>query len=227
MTAVLSILLLVLKILGALLLFAVALVLLVCLVLSGITTATAMLPPYMTKTLVDDVLPHGDKNGLGTVVFILIFAYILQYGIGLCRSYMLRVVGDRIVRDLRSDVYRRAQFLPMKFYDRTSTGSVINRVSGDTSTIQSFMLRVTQEVVVQAFTLVGIVVIMMAMNWRLTLLSLIPVPFVVVGARIFGKKIRPYYRKIWRRWSAVTSILTDSLPGIRVVKSFTNEKTVA
>ncbi len=199
-------------------------VLLVCLVLSGITTATAMLPPYMTKTLVDDVLPHGDKNGLGTVVFILIFAYILQYGIGLCRSYMLRVVGDRIVRDLRSDVYRRAQFLPMKFYDRTSTGSVINRVSGDTSTIQSFMLRVTQEVVVQAFTLVGIVVIMMAMNWRLTLLSLIPVPFVVIGARIFGKKIRPYYRKIWRRWSAVTSILTDSLPGIRVVKSFTNER---
>ncbi len=200
-------------------------VLLFCLVLSGITTATAMLPPYMTKTLVDDVLPGGDLSGLNTVVFALIFAYILQYGIGLVRSYLLRVVGDNIVRDLRSDVYRRAQYLPMKFYDKTSTGSVINRVSGDTSTIQSFMLRVTQEVVVQAFTLVGIVVIMMAMNWRLTLLSLIPVPFVVVGARIFGKKIRPYYRKIWRRWSAVTSILTDSLPGIRVVKSFTNEKT--
>lgn len=199
-------------------------VLLVCLVLSGVTTATAMLPPYMTKTLVDDVLPNGNKPGLNTVVIMLLFAYILQYGIGMIRSYLLRVCGDRIVRDLRSDVYRQAQYLPMRFYDKTSTGSVINRISGDTSTIQAFMLRVTQEVVVQLFTLVGIVVIMMSMNWQLTLLSLIPVPFVVMGSRIFGRKIRPYYRKIWRRWSAVTSILTDSLPGIRIIKSFTNEK---
>lgn len=198
--------------------------LLLCLILSGVTTATAMLPPYMTGRLVDDVLPAGDSARLNTVVFLLLLAYILQYGIGLIRSYMLRVCGDKIVRDLRSDVFRRAQYLPMRFYDKTSTGSVINRISGDTSTIQGFMLRVTQEVVVQVFTLIGIVVIMMSMNWQLTLLSLIPVPFVVVGARIFGKKIRPYYRKIWRRWSAVTSILTDSLPGIRVIKSFTNEK---
>ncbi len=199
-------------------------VLLICLVLSGLTTATAMLPPYMTKTLVDDVLPNKKIEMLGTVVIVLLLAYVIQYGIGMVRSYLLRVCGDKIVRDLRSDVYRQAQYLPMRFYDKTSTGSVINRISGDTSTIQSFMLRVTQEVVVQVFTLIGIIVIMMSMNWQLTLLSLIPVPFVVMGSRIFGKKIRPYYRKIWRRWSAVTSILTDSLPGIRIIKSFTNEK---
>ncbi len=199
-------------------------VLLVCLILSGVTTATAMLPPYMTKTLVDSVLPGGDRVGLNRVVLLLILAYVLQYGVGMVRSYLLRVCGDKIVRDLRSDVFRRAQYLPMRFYDKTSTGSVINRISGDTATIQSFMLRVTQEVVVQFFTLIGIIVIMMSMNWQLTLLSLIPVPFVAVGARVFGRKIRPYYRKIWRRWSAVTSILTDSLPGIRVIKSFTNER---
>lgn len=199
-------------------------VLLLCLVLSGITTATAMLPPYMTGKLVDDVLPSGDKAALSGVVIMLVLAYVIQYGIGWIRSYLLRVAGDKIVRDLRSDVYRKAQYLPMKFYDKTSTGSVINRISGDTSTIQGFMLRITQEVVVQLFTLIGIIVIMLSMNWQLTLLSLIPVPFIAVGSRMFGKKIRPFYRKIWRRWSAVTSILTDNLPGIRVVKSFTNEK---
>ncbi|MBO5070973.1 MAG: ABC transporter ATP-binding protein, partial [Roseburia sp.] len=130
----------------------------------------------------------------------------------------------RIVADLRNDVYKKAQLLPMRFYDRTSTGSVINRISGDTSTIQAFTLRVTQEVVVQFFLLIGIIVIMFAMNWQLTLLSLIPVPFVAVGSRIFGKKIHPFYRRIWRRWSAVTSILTDTIPGIRVIKAFANEK---
>ena len=192
--------------------------------LSVITTAVSLLPPYMTKMLVDDVLPAGNQSMLGVCVAVLLGAYIIQYGVGAIRSYLLRVCGDKIVADLRNDVYQKAQMLSVRFYDRTSTGSVINRISGDTSTIQAFMLRITQEVVVQFFLLIGIIVIMFAMNWQLTLLSLIPVPLVVIGARIFGKKIAPYYRRIWRRWSAVTSILTDTIPGIRVIKAFTNEK---
>jgi len=198
--------------------------LLVCLILSVITTAVSLVSPYMTKLLVDDVLPKGSKDGLTMCVLVLLCAYLIQYGIGAIRSYLLKVCGDRMVADLRNDVYKKAQQLPMRFYDRTSTGSVINRISGDTSTIQAFVLRVTQEVVVQLFLLIGIIVIMFAMNWQLTLLSLIPVPLVVMGSRTFGKKIRPFYRRIWRRWSAVTSILTDNIPGIRIIKAFTNEK---
>jgi len=199
-------------------------VLIFCLLLSVATTAMAMIPPYMTGKLVDDVLPNRDLKQLRIVVAVLFASYLLQQVIGAFRTYMLRVVGDKVVSDLRADVYRHAQYLPMKFYDRTSTGSVINRISGDSANLQGFMLRITQEVVVQFFTMIGIIVIMLSMNWQLTLLSLIPVPFVVYGARVFGRKIRPFYRKIWRRWSAVTSILTDSLPGIRVIKSFANER---
>jgi len=195
-----------------------------CLFLSVITTAVSLVPPYMTKMLVDTVLPEGKKDGLLWCVLVLLGTYLIQYGVGTIRAYYLRVCGDKIVADLRNDVYRKAQLLPMRFYDRTSTGSVINRISGDTATLQAFVLRITQEVVVQFFLLIGIIVIMFAMNWQLTLLSLIPVPFVVVGSRIFGKKIHPFYRRIWRRWSAVSSILTDTIPGIRVIKAFTNEK---
>ena len=174
--------------------------LLLCIFLSIITTAVSLLPPYMTKMLVDDVLPAGNRHMLLVCVGILLGAYLIQYGVGAVRSYLLRISGDKIVADLRNDVYQKAQMLTMRFYDRRSTGSVINRISGDTANIQSFMLRITQEVVVQFFLLIGIVVIMFFMNWQLTLLSLIPVPFVVVGAKIFGKKIAPYYRRIWRRW---------------------------
>ena len=195
-----------------------------CMFLSAFTTALSLIPPYMNKTLVDDVFPNKDHKLLITVVLALLASHILQHAVGILRSYNLRICGDKIVKQFRSDIYKKAQYLPMRFYDRTSTGSVINRISGDTSTIQAFMLRITQEVIVQFFLLIGIIVIMLSMNWKLTLLSLIPVPFVVMGARIFGKKIRPYYVKIWRRWSAVTSILTDTLPGIRVIKAFTNEK---
>ena len=198
--------------------------LLVCIFLSLVTTAVSLLPPYMTKTLVDEVFPTGQKGLLIGCVVGLLIAHLIQYGIGALRSYHLNVVGHKIVADLRNDVYRKIQMLPMRFYDRTSTGSLINRVSSDTLQLQGFMMRVTQEVVVQLFLLIGIVVIMFAMNWQMTLLSLVPVPFVVMGSRIFGKKIRPFYRRVWRRWSAITSVLTDNIPGIRVIKAFTNEK---
>jgi len=198
--------------------------LLFCLFLSLITTGASLIPPLMTKTLVDEVFPNNDRGKLMMCVLILLGTRLVQYGVGAIRSYRLRVNGDRIVAELRNDVHRKAQRLPMRFYDKTSTGSVINRINSDCGTIREFTMRVTQEVVVQFFLLIGIIVIMFFMNWQLTLLSLVPVPFVVMGSRIFGKKIRPFYRRIWRRWSAVTSLLTDTIPGVRVIKAFTNEK---
>lgn len=194
-----------------------------CMILSLMTTALLMLQPTATQTLVDDVLLGDDIDRLFSVIGFLLAAQILRHILALIRSYGLRVSGDHMVYALRNDVYAKAQRLSMRFYDKTSTGAVINRISGDTSTLQSFMLRLTQEVVVQFFTMVGIVVIMFSMNVQLALVTLAPIPFIVVGSKIFGKKILPFYRKIWRKWSSVVSVLTDTLPGIRVVKAFSAE----
>ena len=125
---------------------------------------------------------------------------------------------------MKKDIYAKAQYLPMSFYDKTSTGSVINRVNSDTSVIQNFVLRITQDAVVQFFTLVGILIIMICLNWKLTLFSLLPIPLVVIIGRFFGKKIGPRYMRLWRRGSAINTLLTDTIPGIRVIKAFTNEK---
>ena len=195
-----------------------------CVVLSIITTAAALVPPYVTSLMVDNIIPNRDKRMLVIIILFLLLVYFLQYGIGALRSYLLRIAGDGIIADLKKEIYAKAQYLPMKFYDKTSTGSVINRISSDTNNLQAFILRITQEVVTQLFLLIGIVVIMITMNWKLSLLSLIPVPFVVYASRKFGRKIRPFYRRIWRKWTAVSSVLTDSIPCIRVIKSFSGEK---
>ena len=198
--------------------------LIVSVILSVASTFLALVPPYLTKTLIDKILPGNDRQALVYVGLMLISLQIVSHLISGTRGFILRKVGDRIVSSLRNDVYEKAQYLPMRFYDKTSTGAVINRISGDSATIQSFMLRITQEVVVQFFKMIGIIIVMLVLNPKLTLFSLIPVPLVAIGSRIFSKKIRPFYLRIWRRWTAVTSILTDTIPGIRVVKSFTNEK---
>ena len=198
--------------------------LVLCLFLSFFTTAAALLPPYLTKMLVDDVLPNKNREKLAWIVVALLVSYIIFAVVGMIRNYILRISGDKIVAHIRNDVYKKAQYLPMKFYDKTSTGSVINRISGDTATLQAFMLRITQEAVAQLVLLVGIIALMFSMNWKLTLLALVPVPLIVAGSRIFRKKIMPFYRRIWRKWAAVTSVLTDTIPCIKVVKSFAGEK---
>ena len=199
-------------------------ILLISVLISIVTTAIALLPPLLTKTLVDDILPNVRRDLLLIVSLVLLGVHVVRWTLAGIRGYMLRISGNRIVANIRRDVYDKAQHLPMRFYDKTSTGAVINRISGDTATLQAFMLRITQEVVVQFFKLIGIVIVMLVMDWKLTLFSLCPVPIVVIGARIFRLKIAPFYRRIWRRSSAVTSVLTDTIPGIRVIKSFTNEK---
>lgn len=193
-------------------------------IMSVVITALSLVPPYVTKMLVDDIIPNKNKKMLYIIVAFLFGTYLMQYLIGAIRGALLRRAGDSIVADLRNDVFEKAQHLPMKFYDKTSTGSVINRISNDTSNLQSFILRITQEVITQLFLLVGIIIIMITMNWKLSLLSLIPVPFVAYASKKFGRKIRPFYRRIWRKWTAVSSVLTDSIPCIRVVKSFSGEK---
>ena len=199
-------------------------ILMISVVISVITTALALVPPFLTGKLVDSILPDKKLQLLYFVSIGLVVVNIVRFGLGALRGHMLRISGDKIIKNLKKDVYEKSQYLPMRFYDKTSTGAVINRINGDTATIQAFMLRITQEVVVQFFKLVGIIVIMMVLNPKLTLFSLFPVPIVVIGARIFGQKIKPFYRRIWKRSSGVSSVLTDTLPGIRVIKSFTNEK---
>lgn len=191
------------------------------------STSLSLIPPMLTKSLVDDILPNRNAEKLTYVAIGLVALHIMTHLIGAVRGTVLRKAGDRIILNLRNDVFEKAQYLPMRFYDKTSTGAVINRISGDSNTLLGFMLRITQEVVVEFFKMIGIIVVMLIMNPKLTLLSLIPVPLVVIGARIFGKKIRPFYLRIWRRWTAVASVLTDTIPGIRVVKSFTNEEGAA
>jgi len=198
-------------------------VLLISLIISVITTSIALLPPLLTRSLVDTILPNRNLKMLGMVSFFLVMLHVVRYVLAAARGYMLRKCGNRIVTAIRNDVFNKAQHLPMRFYDKTSTGSVIQRISNDSSTLQAFMLRISQEVIVQFFKLIGIIVIMLVMNPGLTLLSLIPVPMVVIFSRIFGKKILPFYRRIWRKWNAVSSMLADAIPCIRVVKSFTGE----
>ncbi len=198
--------------------------LVVCMLLSVVATVLSLVPPYITKIMVDDVIPNKDAQKLIVVLVWLMGVYVFQYIVNGIRSYKLRITGNKITLNLKKDIFEKAQYLPMSFFDKISTGSVINRVNSDAGTIQQFIMKISQEAVVQAFTLVGLVIIMFAMSWKLALFSLIPVPIVVVVGKMFSKVLGPKYMRLWRRHSAISTMLADSIPGVRVIKAFTNER---
>lgn len=200
--------------------------LIVCLVLSALTTLMSLVPPYITQRLVDDIIPNKDKSGLLRVIVFLLCLYIVQHVITAVRAFMLRSTGDKIIANLKKDIFAKAQYLPMRFYDKTSTGSVINRINSDTTNLQNFVMKISQEAIVQFFTMIGIIGIMISMNWKMALLSLIPVPIVAIIAKYFGRLIKPKYMRLWRRNSAISTMLADNIPSIRVIKAFSNEKRV-
>lgn len=183
-----------------------------------------LIPPYTTKLIVDEIIPSGKTKSLGILVVVMLVCYIIHYSLAALMSYIFCGSGGRMVVNLKNDVYKKAQYLPMKFYDKTATGQVINRIGNDTSTIENFIVNIARNAINQLILLFGIVSIMAVMNWRLTLISLIPVPLVVVGGERFAKKIAPMYRRLWRKTAGVTSVLTDSIPCIRVVKAFSGEE---
>lgn len=198
--------------------------LIVCLLLSVFTTAAALAPPYITGYMVDKVLPEKNASLLYKTILLLLLIYILQYVVTAFRSYLLRRTGDKIVISLKKDIYEKAQYLPMSFYDKISTGHVINIINSDTGNIQNFVLKISQEAIVQFFTLIGILVIMIILNWKLTLFSLLPIPVVAMIGRSFGKSVGPRYLRILRRNAYISGLLTDTIPGIRIIKAFTTEK---
>ena len=210
--------------------------LIVALFMAVITTVTNLIPPLLTARLVDVTLVNVSDLVAGSeamnarlteLFYIVLFLFVIntfQNIIGAVRGYILRIASERIINTLKVELYTKSQYLPVKYYDKTSTGSVISRINGDTATLNNFIMRISQEVLTQAIQLVGIIIVMVSMNPMLSLRSLLPIPIVVIGARIFSKFIHPYYYRIWKRGAKINSILADTLPGIKVVKAFTSEQ---
>ena len=191
---------------------------------SIITTLASLMPPYLTKVLVDDVLTKGNLQRLQIIVIFLLMTFAIEAIGGGIKGYLLRSLAEKIVLILRTQVFSKAQLLTIKYYDKSSTGSIMSRISNDTQQLQSFILRISQDVFIQFLTLIGIIVIMFSLNWQLTLLSFIPVPLVIIGSKIFAKRMRPLYLRMWRRRSKLNSILSDTIPAIRIIKAFTSEQ---
>ena len=187
-------------------------------------TAIEMSQPLLLKAMIDVVIPNRDYDLFAWVIAGIIAIYVFSAVFTGVRAYLMAWFGQKIVYDLRAELYEHMQELSIEFYDRKGTGWIMDRITSDTSNLQNFLAEGLQDLIRDAMTIVVIISIIFWLDWRLATITLLPAPLVVILTLYFYKRAHRLWHNIWRKRSRMSALLADVVPGVRVVKAFSREE---
>jgi len=206
-------------------------------VVAGMSAATvitlvSLIPPYLAGYLIDAVIRPVQDGTLSvargtTVAWIAVASmavvFLVRQASAVVRLRMMSVLGELVARDLRTELYEHLQTLSLSFYSRKKTGSIITRVSSDTDRLWEFLAFGVVDVSLSVVMLLGLGAVLLSLDWRLGLVMTLPVPVFCWMIFRHGERINQLFIRTWRKWSRVTDVLSDTIPGMRVVKAFNQE----
>lgn len=187
-------------------------------------TALELTPPLLQRAIVDEALGARDLARLGRLVAGLVGVYALLNLVNAADLYIRHALGERIIYDLRVRVYAYLQRLSLSFFERTSTGELMSRVTNDVNALEQFVTHGATLTTVDLLRLWGTAGILLALEWRVALLTLLPIPILVVALRLFNRRVRPVYRRVRDRLGDINARLQDNIAGIRVIQAFHREE---
>ncbi|UCH33230.1 MAG: ABC transporter ATP-binding protein, partial [Armatimonadota bacterium] len=188
----------------------------------GATLAQAT-PAWISKKIVNDAILPRDLAVLTKWVLVLLAVLLMRGLLTWGNSYIIATLGQFIIADIRRSAYLHLQKLAVSFYEKRQTGQLMSRITHDTQHLQEFVGTSMQEILVQLFMVIVVTGIMLGSSTTLTLLVMVPIPFLVLLSIMLGRKVRRFYRSAWRRMGSINAMLADTIPGVRVVKAFAQE----
>lgn len=192
-------------------------------VLILIHTGLSLLPPLFQRQIIDGVIGSRDLARLGWLVAGLVGVYALSELTDFGDQYIRHTLGERFIFDLRVRLYDHLQRLSLAFFEKTSTGELMSRVSNDVNAMEQFVTHGVILTAVDLLRLLGATIVLLVLDWRLALVVLVTVPIMAVGLRRFNRIARPIYRRTRDRLGDINARLQDNLAGIRVVQAFGQE----
>ncbi len=179
--------------------------------------------PWIIKDMIDKVLAERDMEMLNVISVSIVVVFAFRGFFYYWQSYLVSYIGQRVVVDVREVMFRKFQRMPMAYFDKHQTGETMSFLTNDVNAIQSALVDNLIDMFTEGAILIGSIGMMLYLDWKLTLLTLITVPLVGSAMRIFGKKIKSTSRVIQEKLADITSLLQESISSIRVVKSFVRE----
>jgi ATP-binding cassette subfamily B protein len=187
-------------------------------------SALSPLRPYLTKLAIDDYIGAGDKDGLLMIAMILLGTLLLQ---GLAQYFMMyftQWIGQRIIVDVRMQIFTRMQKLALRFFDRNPVGRLVTRVTNDVEVLNEMFSSGLVAVFADVFILLWIVVFMLTINWELALVTFSVLPLLVYGTFLFRKKVRETYRDVRLQLARLNSFMQERVSGMMTVQLFGKEE---
>jgi len=182
--------------------------------------------PYVIKIAIDKYIAKGDVVGLGWLSLVYALIIVVQFFATWAQIYLMEWIGQRAMYDLRMDVFTHVQNLTMDFYDRNPVGRIITRVTSDINALNELFSSGVVTIIGDLLTIFGIVGVMMAINVKLALLSLLALPLLIGATIIFRVRVRRAYREIRRLIAKLNAFVQEHISGMPVVQYFVQENKV-
>ena len=179
--------------------------------------------PWIIKDVVDKVLVQKDTFMLYVIAISIVVIFIIRGLFFYGQSYLMSWVGQKVVIDIRGEIFRKLQRLSLAFYDKNKTGTIMSYVTNDVAALQTSMVEKAVELVTEGLVLIGSIVAMLWLDWKLTLFTFCTFPVVLWFMDYFGKKIRKNGGEIQECTAELTSVLQETVSSARVIKSFVRE----
>ena len=188
-----------------------------------------LLVPWIIRALIGAVTTQAGWNEqtmafVTRLALLLLGLYALRAVLQFVRSYMAHVAGWGVVAEARQHIYAHLQRLSLRFYEDKQTGQLMSRMVNDSDMFERLIAHAIPDVFVNVITLIGVSIILFAMSWQLALLTLVPIPLIILAMRSFAKKVRPAFRERQHELGQLNATLNDNLSGIREIKAFTQEE---
>jgi ATP-binding cassette subfamily B protein len=189
-----------------------------------LATAVSLLPPYLTKLAIDQGIYAHDPTTLWWIVGFFVLAGLGVIATSAAQTYFTGWTGERILADLRNQLFRHLQRLSLGYFERNRAGVIISRITNDVEALDQLVTDGVTSLVQNSLTLVGTAIILFFLDWRLALATMTILPLVVIATALFRKHSSLAYRQVRERLGLVTAALAEDIAGMRVVQAFTREK---
>jgi len=186
-------------------------------------TAMELLPPWLIKVVIDDVIQGQQMSLLPWVLGGLVVSYGLKTSFASLRIRLNNRLEQTVVHDLRSHVFSSLQRLSINYFENRSTGEIMSRVTNDTEHVERIFIDGLEGALTASLTLIGITSMLFVLNWKLAVLSLLPIPLLMVSASWFTRTVHGYYHHIRKVSGELSSYLQDALSGIRETMGFSRQ----
>lgn len=186
-------------------------------------SALQLVPPYLTKTVIDRAIPARDLSGLGAIAAAYLATLVGSFLLESVQTWTMQMIGQRVMFDLRMAVFGHLQRLDLRFYDRNPVGRLMTRVTSDVDVLNELFTAGVVSIFGDVFTLVGIMGVLVWMDWRLAIVAFSVLPLIALVTQWFRTHVRESYREV-RTWIArINAFLQERISGVATVQLYRRE----